>query len=58
MKDKKRYEKLLDGFMGLAYSFAAISAGISVFEHNSEAYTRACLGIIAIIIIANLYRED
>lgn len=58
MKWKKRYEKLLDGFMGLAYSFAAISAGISVYENSSEAYTRAGLGLIAIIIIANLYKED
>lgn len=56
--NRKQWEKLLDGFMGLAYSFAAISAGISVYEHNYYGFIRSGFAIVAMFMIAYLYRED
>lgn len=56
--NKKQRDKILDGLMGLAYSFAAISGGISVYEHNYYGFIRATLSLFAMIIIAKLYKED
>lgn len=58
MFNKKQREKLLDGLMGLAYSFAAISAGFNVFEHRPGAYLRAVLALAIMFGIAKLYKED
>lgn len=58
MKGKKRYEKLLDGLMGVAYSFAAISGGIATFEGKPADITNTILSIIAIFIIANQYEKE
>lgn len=56
--NKKQWEKLLDGFMGLAYSFAAVSAGVSVYDHNYYGFIRSGFAIIAMFMIAHLYSED
>lgn len=55
--NKKQREKLLDGLMGLAYSFAAISAGISIYEQNFEGYYRAGWGVLLIILISKFYED-
>lgn len=55
---KKQREKLLDGLMGLAYSFAAISGGISVYERNPHAFIYAAWAIILMFLIDSLYEEE
>lgn len=56
--NKKQREKFLDGLMGLGYSFAAISAGFSLYENKFDGFIRAGFAILAMYMIAYLYRED
>lgn len=56
--NKKQRDKMLDGLMGLAYSFAAVSAGISIYEQNFEGYYRAGWAIVLMFVISMFYEED
>lgn len=55
---KKQREKLLDGFMGAAYSFAAFSGGLSVYQQNFKGFVYAGWTIILMFIITKNYKED
>lgn len=56
--NRKQREKLLDGFMGLAYSFAAFSSGLSAYQQNVKGFIYAGWTIILMFLIAKNYKED